>query len=85
MSDRGIRSFILNALAEDTGSGDHSSLASIPSSVTGRARLLVKENGIIAGLNVASEVFLITDPSLETEILLEDGATVSHGDIALTV
>ncbi|MFN2336112.1 MAG: carboxylating nicotinate-nucleotide diphosphorylase [Bacteroidales bacterium] len=85
MSDRGIRSFILNALAEDTGSGDHSSLASIPSSVTGHARLLVKENGIIAGLNVASEVFLITDPSLETEILLEDGATVSHGDIALTV
>ncbi len=85
MSDRDIRSFILNALAEDTGSGDHSSLASIPSSVTGRARLLVKENGIIAGLNVASEVFLITDPSLEAEILLEDGAPVKYGDIALTV
>lgn len=85
MSDRGLRSFILNALAEDTGSGDHSSLASIPSSVTGRARLLVKENGIIAGLYVASEVFLITDPSLETEIVLEDGSPVAHGDIALTV
>lgn len=85
MSDRVLRSFILNALAEDTGSGDHSSLASIPSSVTGHARLLVKENGIIAGLNVASEVFLITDPSLETEILLEDGASVKNGDIALTV
>jgi len=85
MSDRGLRSFILNALAEDTGSGDHSSLASIPSSVTGRARLLVKENGIIAGLSIASEVFLITDPSLETEILLEDGASVKYGDIALTI
>jgi nicotinate-nucleotide pyrophosphorylase (carboxylating) len=85
MSDRDLRSFILNALAEDTGSGDHSSLASIPASVTGRARLLIKENGIIAGLSIASEVFLITDPSLETEILIEDGSRVTHGDIALTV
>ncbi len=85
MSDRHLRSFILNALAEDTGSGDHSSLASIPASVTGRARLLVKENGIIAGLTVASEVFLITDPSLETVIQIEDGSRVTYGDIALTV
>lgn len=85
MNDHGLRSFIFNALAEDTGSGDHSSLASIPDSVTGRARLLVKENGIIAGLNVAREVFLITDPSLEIKILLEDGSRVTHGDIALTV
>lgn len=85
MNDHTLRSFILNALAEDTGSGDHSSLASIPSSVTGRARLLVKENGIIAGLNVATEVFMITDPSLETVIQVEDGSGVTYGDIALTV
>ena len=85
MNDHGLRSFILNALAEDTGSGDHSSLASIPASVTGRARLLVKENGIIAGLNVAAEVFMITDPSLETVIRIEDGSRVTYGDIALTV
>jgi nicotinate-nucleotide pyrophosphorylase (carboxylating) len=85
MNDQVLRSFILNALAEDTGSGDHSSLAAIPASVTGRARLLVKENGIIAGLNIASEVFLITDPSLETETLIADGSRVTHGDIALTV
>ena len=85
MNDHGLRSFILNALAEDTGSGDHSSLASIPASVTGRARLLVKENGIIAGLSVASEVFMITDPSLETVIQIEDGSRVTYGDIALTV
>lgn len=85
MNDQFLRSFILNALAEDTGSGDHSSLASIPASATGRARLLVKENGIIAGLNIAREVFLITDPSLKTDILLEDGSRVTHGDIALTV
>ena len=85
MNDHFLRSFIINALAEDTGSGDHSSLASIPATSTGRARLLVKENGIIAGLNVAREVFLLTDPSLETEILLADGASVKSGDIALTV
>lgn len=85
MNDQSLRSFILNALAEDTGSGDYSSLASIPASVTGRARLLIKENGIIAGLDVAREVFLITDPSLETEILLHDGARVQQGNIALTV
>ena len=85
MSDQGLRSFILNALAEDTGSGDHSSLASIPSAVTGRARLIVKESGIIAGLHVAREVFLVTDPSLEIDILIEDGTSVKYGDIALTV
>jgi len=85
MSDRTLRSFILNALAEDTGSGDHSSLASIPASVTGRARLLIKEDGIIAGINAAQEVFNITDPALVTEILLKDGDSVSYGDIALTV
>lgn len=85
MSDTGLRKFILNALAEDTGSGDHSSLASIPASVTGRARLMVKESGLIAGISVAREVFSITDPSLETEILLNDGDSISYGDIALTV
>jgi len=85
MSDPGLRSFILNALAEDTGSGDHSSLASIAPSVTGRARLLVKEDGVIAGIAVAREVFSITDPSLETEALLKDGDRVKYGDIALTV
>lgn len=85
MSDPGLRSFILNALAEDIGSGDHSSLASIDPSVTGRARLLIKEKGIMAGIAVAREVFSITDPSLETETLLKDGDAVKYGDIALTV
>ena len=84
MSDSDLRAFISDALAEDTGDGDHSSLASIPSGITGRARLLVKETGIIAGLRVASEVFNVTDPSLETSILLKDGDTVKYGDIALT-
>ncbi|MHC1733108.1 MAG: carboxylating nicotinate-nucleotide diphosphorylase [Bacteroidales bacterium] len=85
MNDNDLRSFILNAFAEDTGGGDHSSLASIPSDATGRARLLVKEEGIISGLRVAREVFRVADPSLEVEILLHDGDRVKYGDIAFTV
>ena len=85
MSDSDLQAFISDALAEDTGDGDHSSLASLPAGITGRARLLVKETGIIAGLRVASEVFNVTDPSLETSILLKDGDSVKYGDIALTV
>lgn len=85
MSDNELRSFIINSLAEDTGGGDHSSLASIPASANGRARLLVKEKGVISGLRVAHEVFSITDPTLTVEILLHDGERVKYGDIALTV
>lgn len=85
MNDNDLRSFILNAFAEDTGGGDHSSLASIPADATGRARLLVKEEGIISGLRVAREVFRVADPSLGVEILLRDGDRVKYGDIALTV
>ena len=85
MNDNDLRSFIINALAEDTGGGDHSSLASIPADATGRARLLVKEEGIISGLRVAREVFRVADPSLGVEILLRDGDRVKYGDIALTV
>jgi len=85
MSDNQLRSFIINALAEDTGSGDHSSLASIPVSSTGRARLLVKENGIISGIHVAREVFSVTDASLVVEILMHDGDRVKYGDTVLTV
>jgi nicotinate-nucleotide pyrophosphorylase (carboxylating) len=85
MNDNDLRSFILNAFAEDTGGGDHSSLASIPSDAAGRARLLVKEEGIISGLRVAREVFRVADPSLQVEVLLSDGDRVKYGDIALTV
>jgi len=85
MSDADLRSFIVNTLAEDTGGGDHSSLASIPADATGRARLIVKENGIISGLRVAREVFTTADPGLKTELLINDGDRVKYGDIALTV
>ncbi|MDX9773469.1 MAG: carboxylating nicotinate-nucleotide diphosphorylase [Bacteroidales bacterium] len=85
MSDTDLRAFIQNALAEDTGGGDHSSLASIPASASGRARLLIKESGVIAGLSVARVAFNVTDPLLETDLLLTDGDSVAYGDIALTV
>jgi nicotinate-nucleotide pyrophosphorylase (carboxylating) len=84
MSDNELRALIRHALDEDTGEGDHSSLACIPASAKGRARLLIKESGIIAGLRAAREVFHITDPSLKIEILLKDGEHISFGDIALT-
>ena len=57
MSDNELRALIRHALDEDTGEGDHSSLACIPASAKGRARLLIKENGIIAGIRVATGGF----------------------------
>ena len=84
MSDNELRALIRHALEEDTGEGDHSSLACIPASAKGRARLLIKGSGIIAGIRVAREVFRITDPSLKIETFFKDGDRISFGDIALT-
>ncbi len=84
-SDNNLTDFILRALNEDTGNGDHSSLASVDSGRSGRARLLAKEEGILAGLRVATEVFHITDPSLVVSVLSSDGALIKPGMILLTV
>jgi len=84
MSDSELRTLIRHALDEDTGEGDHSSLACIPASARGRARLLIKESGIIAGVRVVREVFHIADPSLIVEIFFQDGDRINFGDIALT-
>ena len=73
------------ALAEDIGDGDHSSLASIPGDAQNQARLLVKGDGILAGVELAGYIFKAVDPTLQVEVLLQDGATVKYGDIALTV
>lgn len=80
-----LEAFIRNALSEDIGSGDHSSLACIPEEASRRARLLVKENGILAGVNLALEVFRIHDTRLKTTLFIADGATVKKGDIAFEV
>ena len=76
---------IKNAIREDVGPGDYSSLACIPEEAIGKAKLLVKEDGIIAGVALAKRVFNYVDENLETEVILEDGSAVSVGDIVLYV
>ncbi len=80
-----ITEFIQRSLQEDIGSGDHSSLASIPSGTRGRAQMLIKQPGILAGVDLAKRVFLLNDPDLRVETLIQDGSSVQKGDRALTV
>lgn len=80
-----IQGFIREALLEDIGPGDHSTLGSIPKNQYGQAKLIIKEAGIIAGLELAEMIFRKFDPNLQVEILLEDGQPVNPGDIGLRV
>jgi nicotinate-nucleotide pyrophosphorylase (carboxylating) len=80
-----IREIILAALKEDVGDGDHSSLLSIDPETKGSSRLLVKENGIIAGVEVALLVFETVDPTLQTKVFITDGTAVKKGDVVLVV
>jgi len=80
-----IQQFIKNALAEDVGDGDHTSLSTIPAGTQGKAKLIIKEDGILAGMELAVEIFATVDASLKVDVLLQDGATVKVGDIGLTV
>jgi nicotinate-nucleotide pyrophosphorylase (carboxylating) len=77
--------FLKYAIAEDVGDGDHTSLSTIPADATGRAKLLVKDNGIIAGIEIAKRVFELIDAQLKFEKILNDGDQVKHGDIAFYV
>ncbi|MFI8606179.1 carboxylating nicotinate-nucleotide diphosphorylase [Cellulophaga baltica] len=83
--DKEIALIIANAIREDVGDGDHSSLACIPSTATGKAKLLVKDTGIIAGIDFAKQVFNYVDKDLKIETLLQEGDTVKHGDIVFYV
>lgn len=85
MSGNELSDFIERALSEDVGGGDHSSLSSIGKGRKGRAKLLAKEAGIVAGLQIAIEVFRITDPSLKVATFITDGAQISPGMVLLTV
>lgn len=85
LSPEKIHEFIRLALLEDVGTGDHSSLGSIPQGRQGQAQLIIKENGIIAGLELAEMVFRQFDPDLKVELMINDGAVVKVGDIGLTV
>jgi nicotinate-nucleotide pyrophosphorylase (carboxylating) len=76
---------IQNAIREDVGDGDHSSLACIPKEATGKAKLLVKDNGIIAGVEFAKMVFNYVDANLKVETFINDGEKVNYGDIVFHV
>lgn len=85
MDNKLIHQFIQNALAEDVGDGDHTSKSTIPEGTLGKAKLLIKENGILAGVELALEIFKEVDTALVIDVLIKDGAEVTVGDIALTV
>jgi nicotinate-nucleotide pyrophosphorylase (carboxylating) len=85
MENNVLRDFILKSLAEDIGDGDHSSLACIPVEKKGKAKLIIKESGILAGIRVAEELFQVVDRELNFDLILEDGTSVVPGDIAFYV
>lgn len=85
ITSEGLNQFMDAAFKEDVGVGDHSTLASVPANQQGKASLLIKENGIIAGLTLAERIFNHYDPNLEVNLLMKDGDAVSYGDIGLTV
>ena len=80
-----LKEFIAAAIREDVGDGDHSSLACIRADAHGKAQLICKEDGIIAGIDVARQVFLTLDPDVRFEQLVADGTPVKKGDIAFRV
>jgi len=80
-----IHNLIRLAFAEDIGDGDHTTLCSIPETEEGQSRLLIKEEGVLAGVDIAIEVFHTFDPALQVEIFLHDGSHVKPGDVAFVV
>lgn len=81
----GLERLIALALYEDIGDGDHSALSTIPASAEGRARLLVKDEGILAGVELAQAIFHRVDPRLTLDVQMHDGARIQHGDEAFYV
>lgn len=84
-SNENLHKFISLALQEDIGEGDHSTLASVPENAMGKARLLIKDDGILAGMELAEMIFKAVDETLQVEILIPDGSAVKKGDIGLYV
>jgi len=80
-----LQLIIQNAIREDVGDGDHSSLACIPADAQGKAKLLVKDNGIIAGVEFAKMVFNYVDANMKVETFINDGSSVKYGDVVFHV
>lgn len=85
LTEEAIQKFIQSAFAEDIGPGDYSSLSAIPEGTQGRAKLIIKDEGTLAGLEMAEKIFNAFDPQLKVELLLKDGDLVKFGDIGLVV
>ena len=73
------------AFAEDIGDGDHTTLSCIPATAMGKSKLLIKEPGILAGIEIAKEVFRRFDPTMKVEVFINDGTAVKPGDVAMIV
>jgi nicotinate-nucleotide pyrophosphorylase (carboxylating) len=80
-----LHDFIHSAFREDVGEGDHSSLSSIPENATSKARLLVKDTGVLAGVDLALQIFKYADNNLQVDVSIEDGRHVTPGDVAFVV
>ncbi|GAA0892509.1 carboxylating nicotinate-nucleotide diphosphorylase [Fulvivirga kasyanovii] len=85
LSEQAIDKFITEALQEDVGDGDHSSLAAIPAESKSKAQLLIKDEGIIAGIALAEKIFDKFDNTLVVNTLIRDGESVKKGDVGFTV
>ncbi len=85
LTEEAIQSFIASALQEDIGEGDHSSLGAIPSTTQSTARLLIKDNGILAGIEIAEKIFHLVDSQLRITNFKKDGDQIRKGEIALEV
>ncbi len=85
INDSVLNSIIERAIKEDVGDGDHSSQACIPENAMGKAQLLVKEEGILAGVDIAIKIFNHFNPDIKTDIFIQDGTYVKPGDIAFIV
>ncbi|WP_017729986.1 carboxylating nicotinate-nucleotide diphosphorylase [Nafulsella turpanensis] len=85
LTEKSISDFISAALLEDVGPGDYSTLAAVPAGTQNRARLLIKDSGILAGVALAQHIFHQVDPELRVNVLLEDGSPIQYGDIGMTV
>ncbi|MDR2969647.1 MAG: carboxylating nicotinate-nucleotide diphosphorylase [Tannerellaceae bacterium] len=83
--DQFIDDLIKLAFAEDIGDGDHTTLSSIPATAMGKSQLIVKEDGVLAGVEMAERIFHAFDPELKINVFIEDGAEVKKGNIAFTV
>jgi nicotinate-nucleotide pyrophosphorylase (carboxylating) len=83
--DEHLQVFLQYAVTEDLGDGDHSSLACIPPDATGKARLIIKDKGILAGVEIACRIFNYLDPDLIMEVLIKDGTKIQPGDIGFHI